>query len=319
MPTVGGVDLGATNLRAAVAVGRDGPDGVERRPTPQGDDGEAVAASVTDALADASAMAGLDPGELTAVGVGTIGPLDRDAGAVVEPPNLAGVERMPLRDELATFVGRDRVYVENDAVAGLVGERSARAHPPADLVYLTLSTGIGAGVAVDGHVLRGRRGNAAEVGHLVVDPAGRRTCGCGRPGHWEAYCAGAAIPGLARDLASGGSRGTDLDLDDPALSAADVLGAAGDDPLADRVVERVRGYNAIGLANVVHAYAPDRIAVGGAVALENRSLLVDPMAGAVAEHAILDVPAIEPAVHGHDAVLRGALALARSGGIDSRP
>lgn len=313
---VGGVDLGATNLRAAVSDGTRPPDAIEYRPTPKGHDGAAVVRAVVETLDAAAAEAGVDAAALEAIGVGTIGPLDRAAGAVVQPANLGEVTRIPVRDGLVERLGHDRVFVENDAVAGLVGERAAAADAPADLVYLTLSTGIGAGVAVDGHVLRGCEGNAAEVGHLVVDPHGRRVCGCGRRGHWEAYCGGAGIPGLARDLAEvEDPPETALDLDDQALSAADVFDAAGADPLADHVVACVESYNAIGVTGLVHAYAPECVAVGGAVALENESLVIDPLPEAVAEYSMLPVPEIRPAVHGRSAVLRGALALAAQGGL----
>lgn len=312
---VGGLDIGATNLRAAVADPGGEPRAVERRKTPRDADGAGVARAAAGALEDAARAAGVEVATLEAVGVGTVGPLDRPAGTVVRPPNLPGVDRIPLRDVLVALVGHTRVYVENDAVAGLVGERSAADEPPANLVYLTLSTGIGAGVAVDDHVLRGRAGNAAEVGHLVVEPGGR-TCGCGGAGHWEAYCSGTAIPGLAHDLADDEALDTALPLDAGSVTAAEVFAAAGDDALADRVVEAVARYNAIGVADLVHAYAPDRIAVGGAVALENAARLIDPLADAVEAHTMLSVPAIEPATHGHDAVLRGALALATAGGLE---
>lgn len=311
----GGIDLGATNLRAAVA----DPGGellaVERRETPRDTDGTAVARAVARTLEAAAESAGVAVAALDAVGVGTIGPLDRSAGTVIQPPNLPGVDRIPLTDVLVALIGQPRVYVENDAVAGLVGERTTHDEPPANLVYLTLSTGIGAGVAVDGHVLRGRAGNAAEVGHLVVEPDGR-PCGCGASGHWEAYCSGAAIPEFTRDLATRADVETTLPVETGAFSAADVFDAAGGDPLADRVVAAVQRYNAIGVADLIHAYAPDRLAVGGAVALENPSLIVEPLADAVEAHTMLSAPEIEPATHGYDAVLRGALALAAAGGLD---
>jgi len=309
MPNLAGVDLGATNLRVAVADGTGAMRAVERRRTPTGG-AAAVLDAVVDALERAADGTGVDVAALDAVGVGTVGPLDRAAGTVVDPPNLPAVDALPLGPALVERVGHDRVVVENDAVAGLVGERAASPAPPANLVYLTLSTGIGAGVAVDGHILRGRRGNAAEVGHLVVDPRGRRTCGCGKPGHWEAYCAGAAIPGFTRDVAESTGLETELALDDSALSAADVLGAAGGDPLADAAVACVVRYNAIGVADLVHAFAPDRLVVGGAVALGNPDRLVAPLRAAAADHTMLAVPEIRRPVHGHDAVLQGALALA---------
>lgn len=311
---LGGIDLGATNLRAAVTDGDGEPVAIERRPTPNGPDGRTVVEAVTDTLEVAATAAGVVPSDLGAVGVGTIGPLDRNDGMVVHPPNLGEVAQIPLRDGLADHLGHDRIFVENDAIAGLVGELIAVEDSPENLVYLTMSTGIGAGVAVDGHVLLGRGGNAAEIGHIVVDPDGARTCGCGRPGHWEAYCGGAAIPGLARDLAASVPE-TTLEVADPDLTAADVFAAAGDDPLADRVIERVRAYNAIGVSGIVHAYAPDRVAIGGAVALENPSLVIDPLPRAIEAYTMLPLPEIRPAAHGRSAVLRGALALASQGGI----
>ncbi len=316
MARLGGIDLGATHLRAAVAREPDDPLAVERVETPERTDGTAVASAAVDALEAAADLAGRSASALEAVGVGSVGPLDRAAGAVVRPPNLAGVDRIPLRDVLVAKLGHPRVYIENDAVAGLVGERAAAASPPGNLVYLTLSTGVGAGVAVDGHVLRGRAGNAAEVGHLVVEPAGGRPCGCGGSGHWEAYCSGRAIPGFAGDLAADTGLETSLPLGAAGTSAADVFAAAGADALADRVVDEVARYNAIGVADLVHAYAPERIAIGGAVAIENPSLVIDPLAAAVDEHTMLPVPEIGPATHGRDAVLRGALTLAARGGLD---
>lgn len=315
MVRLGGVDLGATNLRAAVATDPAEPEAIERRRTPKWADGLAVADAAAEALSTAATSAGVDPTTLQAVGVGTIGPLDRHSGTVEEPPNLPTVDRIPLAEHLRELVDHDAVFVENDAVAGLVGERVAADGPSQNLVYLTLSTGVGAGVTVDGHVLRGRKGNAAEVGHLVVEPGGR-PCGCGGAGHWEAYCAGSAIPAFAREVAADIGQETALGLDDD-LSSAAVFAAAPDDPVAGTVVNRLTRYNAIGVADLVHAYAPDRIAVGGAVALENPDLVVEPLAAAVDEHTMLEVPEIGLATHGHDAVLRGALELAAIGGLDA--
>jgi|GEM_PF-4394222 len=149
--------------------------------------------------------------------VAAVGPLDHDVGASVEPVNVsAGVDRIPLVDPLGTLVSTDRLHLHNDATAGAIGERFF-GDGETDLVYLTLSTGIGAGAVVDGHVLSGWGGNAVEVGHATVVPGGR-PCGCGGAGHWEAYCGGANVPAYARDLHDG--EATRLDLGDPALDAA---------------------------------------------------------------------------------------------------
>jgi glucokinase len=315
MGPIAGVDLGATNLRIAVADENGEVLATERASTPQGSDGSAVAKAIGETLDATTDRAGVSPASLTAVGIGTIGPLDRDAGEVIHPPNLDGVDRIPIRDVLIPLIGHPRVYVENDAVAGLVGEHAARDDPTQNLVYLTISTGIGAGVVVDGHVLQGRAGNAAEVGHFVVEPNDGRRCGCGAAGHWEAYCSGGGLPRFTRDLAERTELETDLPVDADDFDAAAVFAAAGDDPLADGVMETMTRYNAVGLADLVHAYAPARIAIGGAVALRNRARVIEPLHEAVEEHTMLAVPEITPAVHGEDAVLNGALTLAADGGL----
>ncbi len=312
-----GVDLGATSVQAVVA----GADGAIRGraslPTPRGPTGIAVTEAVLDALREASRAADLEPSAIEAAGIGSIGPLDLAAGTVENPSNLP-VERVPLTGPVAQLIGGDRVHLHNDAVAGLIGERHYSERTPDDMVYLTISTGIGAGVAVDGRVLSGWDGNAGEVGHLVVDPEGRRTCGCGREGHWEAYCSGGHLPEYARLLADddpGAAADSPLELDDPELSAADVFARAAEgDQFAEGVLDAVAGWNAVGITNLVHAFAPLVISVGGAVALNNPGRVLDPVRERVSEMVMTNVPEIRITEFGADVVVRGALASAITGG-----
>ena len=183
--------------------------------------------------------------------------------------------------------------------------------PPDDMVYLTLSTGIGAGVAVDGQVLRGWGGNVGEVGHFVVDPEGDRTCGCGRAGHWEAYAAGANVPDYARSLAEEFQGETDLPLDADDFTAEDFFELAGSDVFADLLVHRIARWNAQGIANLIHAFAPSIVSIGGSVALENPDLVIDPIRDRLPPLITTRVPEIRETPLGNDAVLDGALELAR--------
>ena len=314
MAPIAGVDLGATNLRLAIADGTGERLASDRVATPKSD-GSAVARTLVETLEATADRAGVSVSALHAIGGGTVGPLDRGAGAVIKPPNLEAVDRIPLRDALIPVIGHPRVYVENDAVAGLMGERAISEEPADNLVYLTISTGIGAGVVVDDHVLRGHAGNAAEVGHFVVEPGADRQCGCGARGHWEAFCSGAGIPAFARQLAAETEFETDLAIQSGDFDAAAVFDAAGDDPLADQTLDAVAEYNAVGVAGLVHAYAPDRIVIGGAVALNNPSRVIEPLADSVGGHTMLAVPEITAATRGEDAVLHGALTLAANGGL----
>jgi glucokinase len=311
-----GVDLGATNVRAVVGDREATVLGRASRPTPQGPTGIAVTEAVLDVVREACAAAGVDPASVAAGGVGAIGPLDLADGAVEGPANLPdAVGRVPLVGPLSTLLDAE-VYLHNDTSAGVVGERFFTERNPDDMVYLTISSGIGAGVAVDGNVLSGWDGNAGEVGHMTLDPDGEMTCGCGRDGHWEAYCAGSNIPDYARHLHDG--EATALALDDPELSAADVFAHADRDALAARVVERVGRWNAIGVSNVANAYAPIVVHVGGAVATNNPDTVLDPIRERLPELVFVNVPDVRLTTLGDDVVVKGALASAMTGGTGDR-
>jgi glucokinase len=315
-----GVDLGATNVRAAVADDDGGVVSVHRTDTPNGPTGIAVTEAVLACIREACAAADVDPARIRAAGIGSIGPLDLADGAIDGPANLPDtIDRIPLTGPVGELVDSDRVYLHNDTVAGVIGERFHSDRNPDDMVYLTISSGIGAGVCVDGQVLSGWDGNAGEVGHMVVDPRGRRTCGCGRDGHWEAYCSGNNIPEYATLLAEdAGTLDTDLPLEDPDFSAVDVFEAAGDDEFADHVVDQLAHWNALGVTNIAQSYAPLVIYVGGAVALNNESLVVDPIRERVGNLVFNNVPDVQLTNLGDDVVLKGAIASALTGGTGDR-
>lgn len=313
-----GLDVGATNLRAMVADGEGRPAANDVCETPPGPDGEAISSALCDLLIAVCSEAGIDPRDLEAAGVASTGPLDLVAGTVENPANLPGIDRIRLRDPVAEVIDSEAVHVHNDANAGVIGERYFTDPNPDDMVYVTISSGIGAGVCVDGHPLRGWDGNVGEVGHMVVDPAGRMTCGCGRGGHWEAYCSGGNLPDYARFLHEEDPVETDLALDDPDLGSPDVFALAGEDPLVDRLIDRMAAWNAIGVTNLVHAYAPLVVAIGGAVALNNESAVIDPIAERIEEMVFTGVPEIRPTTLGQDVVVMGAVASAITGGTGER-
>lgn len=312
-----GVDLGATNVRVAVADGSAEIRSIDRRPTPRGPRGVDVTEAVLDAVRAACADLGIDPTEVAAAGIGSIGPLDLADGTIVDPANLPdAIDVIPLRDPVSVLIDSDRVSLHNDTTAGVIGERYYSELNPDDMVYLTISSGIGAGVTVDGSVMHGWDGNAGEVGHMVVDPDGRRTCGCGRAGHWEAYCSGTNIPGYARDIHEREGIDTSLPVDESGFAATDVF-ADPDDPLASEVIDRIARWNAIGVSSIIQAYAPLVIAIGGAVAMENESLVVDPITERTPGLVFGNVPEIRLTSLGDEVVLYGAIASAITGNGDA--
>lgn len=313
MATYAGVDLGATNVRAVVADADGEVLGSDRRRAPHGPTGLTVTEAVLDTLKAACEAASVDPTGIAAVGIAAAGRLDLAEG-LIEPTNIP-VDRIPLTGPVSNLVDTEEVYLHKDVAAGVIGERFHSKRNPDDMVYITISSGIGAGITVDGSVLSGWDGNAGEVGHLTVDPEGRRTCGCGCDGHWEAYCSGANIPAYARLLwRDAGRPETTLPIESEGFDAPDVFAHADRDAFASDVVSRLAEWNALGVTNVVHAYAPLVVSIGGAVALNNESLVVDPIRERLDELVMVNVPEVRLTTLGDDVVVRGALASALTGG-----
>ena len=314
-----GVDLGATNVRAAVADGEGTILGRSDAGTPRGPTGISVTEAVLSVTRGACDAAGIDPSEARAAGIGAIGPLDLAEGVVENPANLPDtIDRIPLTGPLANLLETDRVYLHNDTNAGVIGERFHSERNPDDMVYLTISSGIGAGVCVDGNVLSGWDGNAGEVGHMTLDPHGFMTCGCGHEGHWEGYCSGNNIPRYAQELHAEDPVETALPVADPDFSAVDIFEHAGDDEFADHVIDQVAYWNAMGVANIVHAYAPLVVFVGGAVALNNPEATLDPIRDHLPDMVMSNIPQLELTTLGDDVVLKGAIASALTAGTGDR-
>jgi len=319
MATYAGVDLGATNVRAVVGDESGRVLATHRSNTPRAETGIGVTEAVLGTLRTACEEANVAPESITAVGIGSIGPLDLAEGAIENPANLPdSIDRIPLTGPIGELVDSERVFLHNDTIAGVIGERFYSDRNPDDMVYLTISSGIGAGVCVDGNVMSGWDGNAGEVGHTIIDPDGFMTCGCGIDGHWEAYCSGNAIPEYARALADRRDPDTALPVDDPDFGAADVFAHADEDDFADAVIERVVEWNVVGIANIVHSYAPLVIYVGGAVALKNPERIVDPLRERLDEKVMTNVPDVQLTTLGDDVVVKGALASALTGGTGDR-
>lgn len=245
------------------------------------------------------------------VGVGSPGPLDIKRGEVVGAPNMP-FRRIEVVRPLRELLGKPVAFA-NDAVTAAVGEKFWGEGKNFDnFVYVTISTGIGGGVYVDGELLLGKEGNAHEIGHTVVDAEERLECGCGKRGHWEAYSSGRGIPNLTRYLADlrPDLRGVTSIALSSSLTAKDVFDAfRKGDPLAREVIAWVNRFNAYGFANIVNVYDPALIVVGGSVALNNPDILLEGLGSRVASYAVNSVPEIVLTRLGQQVGILGALAL----------
>jgi glucokinase len=268
---IGAVDIGATKTLLAVVPAEAAESTLAltdalRRPLLFATDPDPdrhlalVAARLREALGDL---------DLLAVGVAAPGPLDPGSGLIIHSPNL-GWRSNAFGPALSAVLGAP-VSLEDDANAGALGEALAGGGAGADpVVFLTLSTGVGAGLIVGGNVVHGAHQAAGEVGHFTVDPSGPR-CACGGRGHVEAYIGGAALASRARRAWPDGRRADGV----PApRDAAGILAAArSGEPVARGLADDAVGALAVALAVVAAALDPERIVVGGSLGLGHRWLV----------------------------------------------
>ncbi len=309
-----GVDVGGTKVAAGV-VDEDGTIVARiRRPTPSTspDDVElAIASVVAELRADH---------DVVAVGIGAAGFIDASRSTVLFAPNLAWRDE-PLRIDVAKLIDLP-VVVENDANAAAWGEQRFGAGRGEDhMVCVTVGTGIGGGIVLDGRLYRGRYGVGAEFGHIQVVPEGRR-CGCGQRGCWEQYCSGRALLHEAREIADVqkdyGRRLLQLGGGRPeGIEAPEVTTAAREgDPAALACFAEIGQRLGQGLADLASALDPGVFVIGGGVA-DAGELLLAPARAAFAERLTGGThrphAEIRLACLGNEAGMVGAADLARLG------
>ncbi|WP_375103408.1 ROK family protein [Paenibacillus sp. RS8] len=204
---------------------------------------------------------------LMGVGLASPGAVNSQDGIVIHGTNLPEWDNVPLKRWMESELGVE-VKVVNDANAAAWGEYVRGAGKGSNnMVYVTFSTGIGAGIVMDGELLLGTNSFAGELGHNIIDPSGTE-CSCGRYGCWEVFASGTAIRDMAlRKMESRTSMITELaSRSGEKINSRHVFEAmALKDPVAVEVIERTIHYMAIGLANAVHTFNPDRIVIGGGV------------------------------------------------------
>jgi glucokinase len=308
-PTIG-VDLGGTNLRIA-AVNGDGAVVAETRVHTPAD-----LSGVVSAISHAVDAITQQAGPVSAIGVGAAGLVDRE-GVVHYAPNLPMMRTSPVRELVADAV-RLPAVVDNDANVAAWGEAchgAARGHR--DALVITLGTGVGGGIIVDGRIYRGAHGFGAEVGHWQFDPAGAM-CACGERGHWEAAASGTALGRLARERASSGAAPGVLARAGGDASAVDGhhvgASAVAGEPDGVAILGEYAHQVALGLVGLANILDPDVIVVAGGL-VELGEVLLAPIRAAFDHH--LEGAAFRPDVPivaaelGEQAGVVGAAALAR--------
>lgn len=277
-----GLDIGGTKLAAGVVDRAGRTRSFLVRPTGNGRDPDAVLADLVALGRRAVADSGVAWENVGAVGIGCGGPLDTERGVLVAPPHLAGWRDVPVTSIAERELGRP-AYVENDATAAASGEHRYGAGAGArNMVYLTISTGVGGGVVIDGRLYRGARGNGGELGHVTIDWNGRLCRSCGRRGCLEAYVSGTSIAERAAEALPPGSALAGLDR----LTAADVSAAArAGDEHAARIWAGTTDALGCGLTSIVNLFEPELVVLGGGVTRAGEQLLA-PVRAQVARQAM---------------------------------
>ncbi len=304
------VDLGGTQIRAA----RYTADGVQEArvamATGASDGVEFVMRRIKSAIRQVWPM----DEKISAIGIGAPGPIDFNQGILRFAPNLSGWENVPLRDELLDTFDVP-VFLGNDAdVAGLGEHRFGAGQGVSDMIYMTISTGVGGGMIFDDHLFTGGQGLGGEIGHMAVDPHGPR-CNCGNIGCLEVMASGTAIarrarerlyadePSMLREMVAG-------DLSQITAKEVSEASAAGDE-LARELFEEAGTYLGSAIVSLMYMLNPALFVLGGGVTHAG-DLIFDPIRRVVKNRApaiYQERTKIVKAKLGRDVGLWGALAL----------
>jgi len=307
-----GIDVGATHVRAAIFDASGGVVRKLKRFFPQSDFEGFLKKLILD-------LCGESVKEVIRVGIGSIGPLDIARGSVVRTPN-APIKNFSLVDPVREL-GLE-VIVANDASAAAWGEYVlGLGRGRENVLYITISTGIGGGAVVDGELLVGKDGNAHEIGHIVVDYSSKLRCGCGGYGHWEGIASGANIPRSFVDYIERSGICGNVDPESSPLcrevgegrlpSSEEVFSQYyRGDPAAVAYIEKyLLPVNAAGIASAINSYDPEIVVLGGGVALNNREVFMKAVEY-LDRYLAVRKPEISFTAFGDDVGIYGAVALA---------
>jgi glucokinase len=261
-----GIDLGGSKILTAVVNSRGEMLSSDESTTPATEGREVVIQSILDSAHSALGQASCTISEISAIGIGAPGISNPEAGILFTSPNLPGWRNVLLRDIIQNRLGK-KAFLINDANAAALGEfYFGAAQGVRNFIYITLSTGIGGGIVIDGKIYSGAIGAAGEVGHMTIDDEGP-ICNCGNRGCWEVLASGTALAREARHRVEEGKRTSILEYADGDVEkvTAQVVHNAAEhgDSLAKELISRTGYYVGVGLANLINIFNPELIVIGG--------------------------------------------------------
>jgi len=282
-----GIDLGGTKISTALVESSGRIMAHDYRPTQAAQGQQAVIARMLAAAQQVMAAGGVTPAQVAGVGIGAPGPLELETGLTLSPPNLPGWDRVPLRQIIQD--GLDvPAFLENDANAAAMGEYYFGAgRGTRDMIYVTVSTGIGSGLILDGKLYYGTSFMAGEIGHTTVLPNGP-LCACGNRGCLESVSSGTAIVNRARERLACGVPTLIGELvagEDERVTVQLVAQAAEQGDVEARgILAEAMGFLGIGMANLVNLLNPELVVIGGGL-VNLGPLLFEPVRRAIDRRA----------------------------------
>lgn len=266
-PLYFGVDVGGSSIKIGLVDDLGRTLAFRSVPTHEPQGPVAAVQRITGQLAEMVAQAGASGGEVVGLGLGAPGPMDLQTGMLLAPPQLPTWADFNIRGALAESA-RLPVAFTNDANAAAYGEHwLGSGAAQASLVLITLGTGVGGGVIIDGHLLGGANSFGGEFGHLLVDPADdARLCGWGGGrGQLEAYASAAAVTLRTAEWLAAGQPSSLQQIEGEVTPKEVHAAALRGDPLALRIIDEAARWLGVGLTTIVHVLDPGVVAIGGAM------------------------------------------------------
>lgn len=307
-----GIDLGGTKIAGALSDNNGKLLNTITVKTLAEEGPNAVLGRIKDLIRSLMDRQGVKRDEILGIGIGSPGALDTESGIIIKASNLPGFSNTPVTDVLEQEF-QINTYLENDANTAALGEYWFGAGKGYEnFLYITVSTGIGGGIVIDGRIYPGSTSNAGEIGHATIEPHGPK-CNCGNYGCLELYASGTAIARIANERVSKGEETSLKKLD--TITSKEVFEAAAEgDSLSQEVIDYCMEYLGLGIANAITTLDPDMVILGGGVS-KSGQVVFDKVQKVVNERclkaAVKNVK-IVPAGLGTDAGLIGALAIVLS-------
>ena len=278
MKTIIAADIGGTGIRVAVYPFSGSTEPLAQKRIPTRGEGTAV-----ERLVGLIKELWPEGHEVAGISAGFPGPVNPYEGIIYTAPNIADWKNLPL-GQILSDAFHVPALIGNDANMACLGEwKFGAAQGRRDVIYITISTGIGTGVISNNQLLLGAKGLATEMGHTVVNPNGP-LCGCGHPGHIESYSSGTGITNYVKSQLAAGRESSLHGIS--RLSAKEIAEAAvAGDSLAKEAFEIAGTYLGIGISNFLHIFNPSIIVLGGGVS-QTGSLILDPMRRSLKERVV---------------------------------